>query len=173
MIRPRLPLLPLLAISAAFIVAGVALTTAAPKPSGLPAPVLAAAPVLPEPAAPPLPAAQAEAPPATFVATPSRFVDVPVEDSGNLEDSLPPLDVESAENEAANSDRRVDFVFPESALASLPVAEVGKTAFPGDKEFIEAVESLPPGLKDKLKTTIGADFTALRPIPAGKLRRPL
>ena len=33
--------------------------------------------------------------------------------------------------------------------------------------------SLPPGLKDKLKTTIGADFTALRPIPAGKLRRPL
>ena len=107
------------------------------------------------------------------VATPSRFVDVPVEDSGNLEDSLPPLDVESAENEAANSDRRADFVFPESALAGLPVAEVGKTAFPGDKEFTEAVESLPAGLKDKLKSTIGADFTALRPIPAGKLRRPL
>ena len=118
-------------------------------------------------------AVAAEAPPTKSAATPSRFVDVPVEDSGNLEDSLPPLDVESAENEAANSDRRADFVFPESALASLPVAEVGKTAFPGDKEFIEAVESLPPGLKDKLKSTIGADFTALRPIPAGKLRRPL
>ena len=117
--------------------------------------------------------APVETPPLAIAATPSRFVDVPVEDSGNLEDSLPPLDVESAENEAANSDRRADFVFPESALASLPVAEVGKTAFPGDKEFIEAVESLPPGLKDKLKTTIGADFTALRPIPAGKLRRPL
>lgn len=131
-------------------------------------------PAAPEAAAEPIAAAaRAEAPPATFVATPSRFVDVPVEDSGNLEDSLPPLDVESAENEAANSDRRADFVFPESALASLPVAEVGKTAFPGDKEFIEAVESLPPGLKDKLKSTIGADFTALRPIPAGKLRRPL
>ena len=131
-------------------------------------------PAAPEAVAEPVvPAVQAETPPAAFVATPSRFVDVPVEDSGNLEDSLPPLDVESAENEAANSDRRADFVFPESALASLPVAEVGKTAFPGDKEFIEAVESLPPGLKDKLKTTIGADFTALRPIPAGKLRRPL
>jgi DNA polymerase-3 subunit gamma/tau len=131
-------------------------------------------PAAPEAVAEPVaPAVPAEAPPAKFVATPSRFVDVPVEDSGNLEDSLPPLDVESAENEAANSDRRADFVFPESALASLPVAEVGKTAFPGDKEFIEAVESLPPGLKDKLKTTIGADFTALRPIPAGKLRRPL
>ena len=131
-------------------------------------------PAAPEAVAEPVvPAVQAETPPAAFVATPSRFVDVPVEDSGNLEDSLPPLDVESAENEAANSDRRADFVFPESALNSLPVAEVGKTAFPGDKEFIEAVESLPPGLKDKLKTTIGADFTALRPIPAGKLRRPL
>jgi DNA polymerase III subunit gamma/tau len=131
-------------------------------------------PAAPEAAAEPVaPAARAEAPSATFVATPSRFVDVPVEDSGNLEDSLPPLDVESAEAEAASSDRRGDFVFPESALASLPVAEVGKTAFPGDKEFIEAVESLPAGLKDKLKSTIGADFTALRPIPAGKLRRPL
>ena len=131
-------------------------------------------PAAPEAVAEPVvPAVQAETPPAAFVATPSRFVDVPVEDSANLEDSLPPLDVESAENEAANSDRRADFVFPESALTSLPVAEVGKTAFPGDKEFIEAVESLPPGLKDKLKTTIGADFTALRPIPAGKLRRPL
>ena len=105
--------------------------------------------------------------------TPSRVVDVPIEDSGLLEDSLPPLDVEAAETEAAGAERRADFVFPESALASLPVAEVGKTAFPGDKEFIEAVESLPPGLKDKLKTTIGADFTALRPVPVGKLRRPL
>ena len=98
---------------------------------------------------------------------------MPVEDTRNLEESLPPLDVDAAEAEAASSDRRADFVFPESALADLPVAEVGKTAFPGDKEFIEAVESLPAGLKEKLKSTIGADFTALRPIPAGKLHRPL
>ena len=83
------------------------------------------------------------------------------------------LPLDAAEGEAASCDRRADIVFPESALADLPVAEVGKTAFPGDKEFIEAVESLPAGLKDKLKSTIGADFTALRPIPAGKLRRPL
>jgi DNA polymerase-3 subunit gamma/tau len=114
-----------------------------------------------------------ETPPVAIAATPSRFVDVPVEDTRNLEDSLPPIDVDAAEAEAASSDRRADFVFPESALASLPVAEVGKTAFPGDKEFNEAVESLPAGLKDKLKSTLGADFTALRPIPAGKLRRPL
>ena len=117
--------------------------------------------------------APVEAPPVAIAATPSRFVDVPVEDTRNLEESLPPIDVDAAEAEAASSDRRADFVFPESALASLPVAEVGKTAFPGDKEFNEAVESLPAGLKDKLKSTLGADFTALRPIPAGKLRRPL
>ena len=117
--------------------------------------------------------APVEAPPVSIAATPSRFVDVPVEDTRNLEESLPPIDVDAAEAEAASSDRRADFVFPDSALANLPVAEVGKTAFPGDKEFIEAVESLPAGLKEKLKTTIGADFTALRPIPAGKLRRPL
>ena len=117
--------------------------------------------------------APVETPPVAIAATPSRFVDVPVEDTRNLEESLPPIDVDAAEAEAASSDRRADFVFPESALASLPVAEVGKTAFPGDKEFNEAVESLPAGLKDKLKSTLGADFTALRPIPAGKLRRPL
>jgi DNA polymerase-3 subunit gamma/tau len=120
-----------------------------------------------------VPVAPVETPPVAIAATPSRFVDVPVEDTRNLEESLPPIDVDAAEAEAASSDRRADFVFPESALASLPVAEVGKTAFPGDKEFNEAVESLPAGLKDKLKSTLGADFTALRPIPAGKLRRPL
>ena len=120
-----------------------------------------------------VPDAPVETPPVAIAATPSRFVDVPVEDTRNLEESLPPIDVDAAEAEAASSDRRADFVFPESALASLPVAEVGKTAFPGEKEFNEAVESLPAGLKDKLKSTLGADFTALRPIPAGKLRRPL
>jgi len=120
------------------------------------------------------PAAPESVAPAPVVApTPSRVVDVPIEDSGILEDSLPPLDVEAAEAEASHSDHRADFVFPQPVLASLPVAEVGKTAFPGEKEFVEAVNSLPPGLKDKLKDTIGADFTALRPIPAGKLRRPL
>lgn len=131
-------------------------------------------PAAPEAAvAPAAPVVTTEEPPVSLVSTPSRSVDVPVEDTRNLEESLPPLDVDAAEAEAASSERRADFVFPESALAGLPVAEVGQTAFPGDKEFIEAVESLPAGLKDKLKSTIGADFTALRPIPAGKLRRPL
>jgi DNA polymerase-3 subunit gamma/tau len=128
------------------------------------------------PAAPAAPEPIAIAPVVTAPAvepTPSRVVDVPIEDSGTLEDSLPPLDIDAAEAEASSSDRRADFVFPESALASLPVAEVGKTAFPGEKEFLEAVNALPPGLKEKLKDTIGAEFTALRPVPVGKLRRPL
>jgi DNA polymerase-3 subunit gamma/tau len=121
-----------------------------------------------------------EASPATPVETPAprlpaplRVVDVPVEDTVAFEESLPPLDAEAAEAEAAQSDRRETFVFPDAELAGLPVAEVGKTAFPGDKEFQEAVDALPPGLRQKLKDTIGADFTALRPVPAGKLRRPL
>lgn len=53
------------------------------------------------------------------------------------------------------------------------MAEVGKTAFPGDADFTDAVKGLPAGLQDKLKSTIGAEFTALRPVPVGKLRRPL
>jgi DNA polymerase-3 subunit gamma/tau len=129
----------------------------------------ASAPAAPEPAAT---SSVVEAAPAV-APTPSRVVDVPIEDSGLLEESLPPLDVEAAEAEASSSERRADFVFPEAALARLPVAEVGKTAFPGDKEFVEAVKALPPGLKEKLKDTIGAEFTALRPVPVGKLRRPL
>jgi len=64
-----------------------------------------------------------------------------------------------------------NFVLP--ALPAVPVAEVGKASFPGEKDFDDAVASLPPGLADKLRVTLGAEFTALRPIPAGKLRKPL
>jgi len=130
------------------------------------------APATPEPVA--APALEVAVETVRSVApTPSRVVDVPIEDSGRLEESLPPLDVDAAEAEASQSERREAFVFPESALASLPVAEVGKTAFPGDKEFHDAVNALPSGLQQKLKDTIGAEFTALRPVPVGKLRRPL
>lgn len=127
-----------------------------------------AAPAGPETSATPPAGPSAERPP-----EPVRVVDVPVEDTPAFEDSLPPLDTEAAEAEAMQAARREDFAFPESDQAGLPVAEVGKTAFPGDREFQEAVDALPPGLRQKLKDTIGADFTSLRPVPAGKLRRPL
>ena len=100
-------------------------------------------------------------------------VDVPIEDSPAFEDSLPPLDIQAAEDEASQAGRSQKFSFPESGSADQSVAEVGKTAYPGEQEFKDAVEALPPGLREKLRETLGAEFTALRPVPAGKLRRPL
>jgi DNA polymerase-3 subunit gamma/tau len=73
-----------------------------------------------------------------------------------------------AENREAES---FNFVLP--ALPTVAVAEVGKASFPGEADFDEAVASLPPGLAEKLRVTLGAEFTALRPIPAGKLRKPI
>ena len=87
----------------------------------------------------------------------------------------PPLDVASAEEEAIMAENRAaesfDFVLP--SLPSTAVAATGKTSFPGDKDFDEALASLPAGLAAKLRIMLGAEFTALRPIPAGKLRKPL
>ena len=86
--------------------------------------------------------------------------------------SVPPLDVAAAEEEADQAGRRDDFVFPDLGAEVRAVADQGRAAFPGDKDFQAAVESLPPGLREKLKETLGAEFTALRPVPAGRLRRP-
>ncbi len=105
--------------------------------------------------------------------TVSRIADVPIEDTVTFEDSLPPLDVGAPEEEAPPSPASTPFSFPDIAGEPLPVAEAGKSAFPGDKEFHDAVKALPPGLKEKLKETIGAEFTSLRAVPAGKLHRPL
>ena len=54
----------------------------------------------------------------------------------------------------------------------LPAVETAKPAFPGDKDFDAAVGALPPALREKLKETLGAEFTALRSVSANKLRRP-
>ncbi len=56
--------------------------------------------------------------------------------------------------------------------SSKPAAESAKPAFPGDKDFDAAVSALPPALREKLKETLGAEFTALRSVSANKLRRP-
>ena len=119
----------------------------------------------PEPE-PPAPAASAPPPPA------APIVDVPIEESGLLEESLPPLDVEGAEAEAARLGARADFSFPADSGAAMAVSEEGKSAFPGEKDFQAAVDSLPAALRQKLKDTIGAEFTSLRPVPTGRLRRP-
>jgi hypothetical protein len=89
------------------------------------------------------------------------------EDSGS-----PPVDLSAAEEEADQAARRNEFSFPDMGTGAKAVAEKGATAFPGDKEFQSAVDSLPPGLREKLKETLGAEFTSLRPVPNGRLRRP-
>jgi hypothetical protein len=105
--------------------------------------------------------------------TVSRIADIPIEDTGAFEDSLPPLEVGAPEEGVSPSPPSMPFSFPDIAGGPLPVAEEGRSAFPGDKEFHDAVKALPPGLKEKLKDTIGAEFTSLRAVPAGKLHRPL
>mgnify|MGYP003337534712 FL=1 len=90
-----------------------------------------------------------------------------------FEESLPPLDIVGAEEEAEQAVARSAFAFPAMALPVSQVAETGKSSFPGDKEFQDALAALPPGLAEKLRSTLGVEFTALRPVPAGKLRRPV
>ena len=51
-------------------------------------------------------------------------------------------------------------------------AESAKPVFPGDKDFDEAVKAMPQSLKDKLKETLGAEFTSLRSVSVDKLYRP-
>ncbi len=43
---------------------------------------------------------------------------------------------------------------------------------PGHPDFERALESIPKGVRAKLKETLGAEFTSLRPPPPGGLRRP-
>lgn len=135
------------------------------RPEAAPAPIVAP---VPEPAA-------TEEPVPKFVPrpAPASIVDVPIEETPSFEESLPPLDIQAAEDEAAQSGRESAFSFPETELPDQPIAEVGKAAFPGEKDFQDAINALPPGLQQKLRETLGAEFTSLRPVPAGKLRRPL
>ena len=129
-----------------------------PAPVVTPAAAVNAAPV-------PAPASRREAP--------GPSVDVPLEETPFFEESLPPLDIAGAEEEAEQAVARSAFAFPAMALPVSQVAETGKSSFPGDKEFQDALAALPPGLAEKLRSTLGAEFTALRPVPAGKLRRPV
>ena len=118
---------------------------------------------------PPVPAA-VEPPPAAPET--ARSVSVEASPSADADETSPPLDVAAAEEEADQAGRREAFVFPELEKTVPGVSEQGRTAFPGDKEFQAAVDALPPGLREKLRETLGAEFTALRPVPAGRLRRP-
>jgi DNA polymerase III gamma/tau subunit len=115
----------------------------------------------------PMPGPVAE--PVILVAQPVSAAVSRVDEAEEL--PIPQLSEEEAiiaENREAES-----FNFVLKALPAVTVAEVGKASFPGEEDFDHAVASLPPGLAEKLRITLGAEFTALRPIPAGKLRKPL
>ena len=65
-----------------------------------------------------------------------------------------------------------DYKFDIPAGSATRPVESAKSLFPGDKDFDAAVKAMPQGLKDKLKETLGAEFTSLRSVSADKLHRP-
>jgi DNA polymerase-3 subunit gamma/tau len=73
----------------------------------------------------------------------------------------------------SNPDSEIDAFAFNLPTVSVPLSPIdSKPSFPGDKDFEAAVSALPQALRDKLKQTLGAEFTALRSIPSDKLRRP-
>ena len=80
------------------------------------------------------------------------------------------VDDESGVTASATVDNGFDYNLP--AAPTKPSEEAAKPAFPGDKDFDAAVSALPPVLREKLKETLGAEFTALRSVSVNKLRRP-
>ncbi len=63
--------------------------------------------------------------------------------------------------------------WPEPSTASAPKA-VPETppARPGTPEFDQALGAIPPGVRARLKESLGAEFSQLRPLKPGALRRP-
>lgn len=62
--------------------------------------------------------------------------------------------------------------WPEPSAAASPALPEAPPARPGTPEFDQALGSIPPGVRDRLKETLGAEFSHLRPLRPGALRRP-
>lgn len=121
-------------------------------------------PVAPAEITPPAPAVDSSAP-----SSREELIQPTPAKGGDDEDSLV-VDDESQLNPESQMDA---FAFNLPTTESAPSSSVDtKPAFPGDKDFEAAVNALPAALRDKLKQTLGIEFTALRSIPADKLRRP-
>ncbi len=56
--------------------------------------------------------------------------------------------------------------------AELPLPETLPSVRSGHEDFERALASIPPGVRKKLKETLGAEFTVLRPSPPAGLSRP-
>ena len=57
-------------------------------------------------------------------------------------------------------------------VGELPLPEALPSVRSGHEDFERALASIPPGVRKKLKETLGAEFTVLRPSPPAGLSRP-
>lgn len=91
-----------------------------------------------------------------------------------IEEDVPSISEYSAADEPVILDESpksdFQFIIPDGPAA--PRAESVKSVFPGDKDFDAAVSAMPQALKDKLKETLGAEFTSLRSVSIDKFKRP-
>jgi len=108
------------------------------------------------------PAAPAPVASAAPVASVASVPPAPPADDGPPDDVL---DVPEAAADLAES-------WPEPSTAAAQVLPEAAPARPGAPEFDQALGAIPPGVRAKLKETLGAEFSQLRPLKPGALRRP-
>ena len=98
----------------------------------------------------------------------SSVVEVDIE-----EDQTSVTEFSSADDVGAVIEEKIsDFQFEIPKGPAPKSVESAKPLFPGDQDFDAAVKAMPQGLKDKLKETLGAEFTSLRSVSVDKLHRP-
>jgi DNA polymerase III subunit gamma/tau len=90
----------------------------------------------------------------------------PVPPPAPLDDG-PPEDVLDVPGPARETE-----VWPSADTAAEPALPEAPSARPGTPEFDQALGSIPPGVRARLKETLGAEFSQLRPLKPGTLRRP-
>jgi len=62
--------------------------------------------------------------------------------------------------------------WPEASASSAPAVPETPPARPGTPDFDQALGAIPPGVRARLRETLGAEFSQLRPLKPGALRRP-
>jgi DNA polymerase-3 subunit gamma/tau len=113
-------------------------------------------------AAAPSAAAPPEAPEAAAPATVDGSVPEPPPEDGPPDEVL---DIPEAPPGPAEA-------WPETAAPEAAILPEAAAARPGSADFNHALGAIPPGVRAKLKETLGAEFSQLRPLKPGSLRRP-
>jgi len=116
----------------------------------------------------PTPAVEASSEPTKVVVQESVSSEVDID-----EDQTSVTELSVGDDAGIMMDEKIsDYKFDIPAGPATRPAESAKPLFPGDKDFDAAVKAMPQGLKDKLKETLGAEFTSLRSVSVDKLHRP-